>query len=94
MNATPNRSICPAGNPLEALLEREELGSTGIGRGLAIPHADFPLERPLAALATFPAGVDFASLDGESVHLVCLLVGHNPGTLEILARKLRDLGKH
>jgi len=52
---------------LAALEKREELGSTGIGRGLAVPHAKYPdVARLIGAVANFPAGVDFKSLDGET----------------------------
>ena len=60
---------------LAALEKREELGSTGIGRGVAVPHAKYPgVARLIGAVADFPAGVDFKSLDGKPVHVVCLFV--------------------
>lgn len=82
---------------LAAILKREALGSTGIGRGVAIPHAKHPgLARLVGAVADFPAGVNFDSLDGKPVHLVCLLLSpaERPGdylrVLEAVARRLRD----
>ncbi len=82
---------------LAATLKREELGSTGIGGGVAINHAKFPgVGSVLGALASFPAGVDFDSLDGERVQHVCLFVSptYRPaehlGLLEAVARRLRE----
>ncbi len=84
---------------LAALLRREELGSTGIGRGVAIAHAKYSgLERAIGAIARFPGGVHFDSLDGQPVHLICLLVAPNerPGEhirlLEAVARRVREPG--
>ena len=58
-----------------AVLEREELGSTGIGRGAAIPHAKHTgVERSIAAVGVSQMGVDFASLDGEPVFVFFLLI--------------------
>jgi mannitol/fructose-specific phosphotransferase system IIA component (Ntr-type) len=60
---------------LAAVLKREELGSTGIGRGVAVPHAKYPgLATSLCAIAEFKAGVDFDSPDGQPVHVVCLIL--------------------
>jgi PTS system fructose-specific IIA component/PTS system nitrogen regulatory IIA component len=63
-------------NPIvAAVLEREKLGSTGIGRGAAIPHAKHSgVERSMAAIGVSQTGVDFASLDGESVFVFFLLL--------------------
>lgn len=84
---------------LAAILKREELGSTGIGHGLAIPHAQHPgVGNLLGAVARFSAGVNFDSLDGQPVNLVCLLVspegrpGGYMGVLEALSRRLREAG--
>lgn len=60
---------------LASLLKREELGSTGLGNGIAVPHAAVNgVEEPVAVLGLSRNGVDFAALDGESVHLVFLLL--------------------
>ena len=60
---------------VEAILKREELGSTGIGRGVAVPHTKHPSVGELVgAVAVSEEGVDFDSLDGEKVHLLFLLV--------------------
>ena len=82
---------------IEAILKREELGSTGIGRGVAVPHTKHPSVNELVGtVAVSEAGVDFDSLDGEKVHLLFLLVSppDRPGdhlrALENISRQLRD----
>jgi len=58
----------------ETLLEREKLGSTGIGEGVAIPHGKLPgLPGLLAAFGRKRAGVDFAAIDGKPTHLFFVL---------------------
>src|SRR5215469_12448678 len=60
---------------VKAILKREELGSTGIGRGVAVPHTKHPsIERLVGTVAVSSEGVDFDSLDGERVHLFFLLI--------------------
>jgi mannitol/fructose-specific phosphotransferase system IIA component (Ntr-type) len=55
---------------VKAILKREELGSTGIGRGVAVPHTKHPsVERLVGTVAVSTRGVDFDSLDGEVVQL-------------------------
>jgi PTS system fructose-specific IIA component/PTS system nitrogen regulatory IIA component len=82
---------------VKAILKREELGSTGIGRGVAVPHTKHPsVDRLVGTVAVSPTGVDFASLDGETVHLFFLLISppDRPGdhlrALENISRQLRD----
>ncbi len=79
------------------ILEREELGSTGIGRGVAVPHTKHPsVEKLCGAVAVSEGGVEFESLDGDPVHLLFLLVSppERPGdhlrALENVSRQLRD----
>ena len=78
------------------LLEREKLGSTAMGDGIAIPHARIEsLDRVLAVFGLSRGGVDFDSLDGQPTHLFFLLVA--PGRegsahLLLLARLSRLLG--
>lgn len=58
----------------EAVLKREHLGSTAIGRGVAIPHAKAPTAKEfIAAFGRSSEGIEFASIDGKPVHLVFLL---------------------
>jgi fructose-specific phosphotransferase system IIA component len=82
---------------VEAILKREELGSTGIGRGVAVPHTKHPsIDKLIGTVAVSGEGVDFDSLDGEKVHLLFLLVSppDRPGdhlrALENISRQLRD----
>ncbi len=65
----------PARIVFDALLQRERLGSTGIGGGIAIPHGKFEgLERLVGLFARLEKPVDFDSLDGEPVDLVFVLM--------------------
>ena len=82
---------------IAAILKREELGSTGIGHGVAVPHTKHPaVEKLSAAVAISRTGVDFASLDGEDVFILFLLVSppDRPGDhlrgLENISRHLRS----
>ena len=60
---------------VEVLREREKLGSTGIGEGVAIPHGKLPgMDRLLAVFGVSRAGVDFESIDGRPTHLFFALV--------------------
>ncbi len=60
---------------IEALLEREKMGSTGLGKGIAIPHVKIKgFTGELALLGRSRPGVDFKSIDGEPVHIFFLLV--------------------
>lgn len=86
----------PAGM-LKALLDREALGSTGIGGGVAIPHGkSASVLGQSAALGLSKKGVDFDSLDGEPVHIVFLLVapadaaGDHLRALSKISRLLKD----
>ncbi len=59
----------------DALAAREALGSTGIGRGVAVPHVCFPdLERPYALFYTLANPIDFDSIDDEPVDLICAII--------------------
>jgi PTS system fructose-specific IIA component/PTS system nitrogen regulatory IIA component len=80
-----------------AIMKREELGSTGIGRGIAVPHTKHPsVEKLVGTVGVSVEGVDFNSLDGDKVHLLFLLVSppDRPGdhlrALENISRQLRD----
>jgi len=74
----------------KAIIEREKLGSTGIGLSIAIPHAKLENLKDLVALiGRSDEGVEFDSLDGKKVNFFFLLVGPNndPGRhLKLLAR--------
>jgi PTS system fructose-specific IIA component/PTS system nitrogen regulatory IIA component len=80
-----------------ALMAREQLGSTGIGQGLAVPHAKHnSVGNLVAAFGRSKKGIDFDSLDGEPVYLVFLLLSNKEASgqhLEALAyitKLLRD----
>lgn len=82
---------------VKAILKREELGSTGIGRGVAVPHTKHPsVKRLVGTVGVSTSGVDFNSLDGEKVQLFFLLISppDRPGdhlrALENISRQLRD----
>ncbi|MEM6691610.1 MAG: PTS sugar transporter subunit IIA [Planctomycetota bacterium] len=82
---------------IAAIMKREELGSTGIGRGVAVPHTKHPSATKLVGtVGVSEAGVDFESLDGEPVQLFFLLISppDRPGdhlrALENISRQLRD----
>jgi nitrogen PTS system EIIA component len=86
-----------AGMVLEYLEEREKLGSTGFGRGVAIPHARIPgIQRPIAALLKLRHPAQFNAADGLPVELVFgLLSPENSGAahlhaLAAISRLLRD----
>jgi nitrogen PTS system EIIA component len=80
-----------------AILSREELGSTGIGQGVAVPHTRHPtVNRLIGTVALSRRGVDFAALDGDPVDILFLLVSppNQPGdhlrALENISRHLKD----
>lgn len=82
---------------VRAIMKREELGSTGIGRGVAVPHTKHPsVDQLIGTVAVSTQGVDFDSLDGERVQLLFLLISppDRPGdhlrALENISRQLRN----
>ena len=81
-----------------ALVEREELHSTGIGDGIALPHARNALvglvTQPTVVFARHAAGLHYNAIDGQPAHLIFLLVAPNVtvhlGMLARISRLLRD----
>jgi nitrogen PTS system EIIA component len=77
------------------LLKREQFGSTGIGLGVAIPHALLPdLQRPFGLMAKLKQPIDFDAIDGQTVDLVFLLLLPEQGqrnALAIVARAFRQI---
>jgi nitrogen PTS system EIIA component len=78
------------------ILKREELGSTGLGSGVAIPHARIPdLSKPHGVLARLRRALDFVAVDGQPVDVVFLLLlpsssgGEQLNVLAAVARQLR-----
>ena len=81
------------GQLLQALLKREQLGSTGIGDHMAIPHAKSEsIDRIVTVFARSPGGIDFDSLDRKPVHFIFLLLSPPASTglhLKALAKIAR-----
>lgn len=84
---------------LRALLDRESLGSTGLGMGAAMPHAHFKsLRNPFALFVCLKPTIDFHALDKRPVDLIFLLLGPEPANTSYLkvlistSRGLRDPG--
>jgi nitrogen PTS system EIIA component len=82
---------------LEILLQREKLGSTGVGSGVAIPHGKLPkLSRLFGLFARLQRPIDFESLDNQPVDLIFLLLAPEAAgadhlkALARVARQLRD----
>ncbi len=87
----------PAREIFDALLQRERLGSTGVGGGIAIPHGKLPrVERMLGVFARLERPIDYEALDGEPVDLIFLLLAPKSAgadhlkALSRVARSLRD----
>jgi mannitol/fructose-specific phosphotransferase system IIA component (Ntr-type) len=82
---------------VRAVMRREQLGTTGIGHGIAIPHSRHPsVDRLIGTMAIAHDGLPFESLDGEPVFVFVLLVSpqERPGdhlrALEAVVRTMRD----
>jgi len=82
---------------LSELVKREQLGSTGMGGGVAIPHARFhQVGKPFAMLVRLKKPIDFDAVDDQPVDTIVLLLlpdttgGERLGALACVARKLRD----
>ncbi len=82
---------------VNVLLERERLGSTGIGGGVGIPHGKLAeLEKPLLGFGVSHQGVDFDAIDQRPVHLFFILLtpsnatGIHLGLLARISRLLKD----
>jgi nitrogen PTS system EIIA component len=82
---------------LEILMQREKLGSTGVGNGIAIPHGKLPkLTNVFGLFARLDRPIDFEALDGQAVDLIFLLLAPESAgadhlkALARVARLLRD----
>jgi len=87
----PERAI------FEVLIERERLGTTGVGNGIAIPHGKLPgLDRLYALFARLETPIDFDSIDEQPVDLICVLLAPETAgadhlkALARVSRLLRD----
>ena len=86
-----------AGKITGDILKREELGSTGVGGGVAIPHARIAdVKKPFGLLARLKSTIEFDSVDHQPVDIVFLLLlptasaGEQLNALAMVARRLRD----
>ncbi len=85
-----NKKIKKTDEIIETVMERERLGSTGIGQGVAIPHGKTDaLSEQVGALGISQKGVEFNSLDGEPVYIIFLLVG----PVEVAGQHLKALSR-
>ena len=82
---------------IRAIMKREELGSTGIGRGVAVPHTkNAQVEKLVGTVGVSTEGVEFDSFDGQKAFLFFLLVSppDRPGdhlrALENISRQVRN----
>jgi nitrogen PTS system EIIA component len=86
----------PADHILAELVKREQLGSTGMGGGAAIPHARLDqIKKPWGMLVRLKSPIDFDAVDADLVDIVFLLLlpptnGEQLGALASISRRLRD----
>jgi mannitol/fructose-specific phosphotransferase system IIA component (Ntr-type) len=86
----------------DALVARERMGSTGIGNGIAIPHVKLKgaPEESLVAIARSDAGVEFASIDGDRVRVIFLVLSQDDrpedhlAILKTISTLVRDGYRH
>jgi mannitol/fructose-specific phosphotransferase system IIA component (Ntr-type) len=85
---------------VQAILARERVGSTGIGLGVALPHATIPAgDRVSGVVARSDVGISWDSLDGQPVFWVCLVLAprDRPGdylrVLQSFSQALRQTGE-
>lgn len=91
LTGQPERAI------FEVLIERERLGTTGVGNGIAIPHGKLPsLDRLYGLFARLEKPIDFDAIDEQPVDLICLLLAPETAgadhlkALARVSRLLRD----
>ena len=82
---------------VERIMEREKMGTTGIGNGVAVPHAKHPaVSRTVGTIGVSSQGVAFDALDGGAVHVLFLLLSppdqseHHLRVLEKISQHLRE----
>lgn len=87
----------PTDEIVRSIMRREQLGSTGIGRNIAIPHAKYAgVDKLIGTIALSKVGVPFDSIDGQAVHVLVLLISpqDRPGdhlrALENVVRSMRN----
>lgn len=83
---------------LEGMLNRERLGSTGIGSGVGIPHCRLnDISEPVAVLITLDKGIDYQGIDNQSVDIVMGLLTPRESTelhIALLAQVAEQFSKH
>ena len=80
-----SRALCDPDTLFQCFWEREQLGSTGIGGGIALPHCKIGgLAKALLALGVVPEGVDFEAVDGLPVRLFFLVLSPSEAPAEHL----------
>ena len=63
------------GEIVDAIIQREKIGSTGVGNGVGVPHAKLDgIKNVIGAFGRSSAGLDFNAVDGEKVHVVFLIL--------------------
>lgn len=78
----------------KAILARESQATTGIGKGIALPHAKVKnVKKPIVAIGRSPAGLDFSSLDSKPVHSVILLLS-NPANPDEHLQAMETIFRH
>jgi len=79
---------------LRAILDREDMGSTSIGRGVAVPHAKCDMKL-FCAVGFSKKGVDFYSMDGDPVHILFMLLFSGKSihleALALISRMTREM---
>jgi nitrogen PTS system EIIA component len=84
LTGLPERDI------FEVLLQRERLGSTGLGQGVAIPHGKLQgLKRTVGIFARLAEPIDFDAVDGQKVDIVCLLLAPEGAGADHLTARAR-----
>ena len=74
---------------IKSIIDREKKGSTGFGKGVAIPHVKHKsVDRAVAAIGNSQKGIDFRSLDGQPVHSVVLLISPDSADQHLAAMNL------
>lgn len=90
---TPSGKVKDAGKFVSDILEREGLGSTGIGHKVAIPHSRTEaVESFVIGFGRSTNGIDFKAIDGDMVNLI-FLMGANPRELNLYLRLLAELSR-
>lgn len=97
LHAAEKLGNCSASDLLESILNREKMGSTGIGNGIAIPHGRLDnTDTPMAVLLTTEKAIDFDAIDNKAVDIfICLFVPKNStqehlNTLQSIAQLFSD----